>query len=244
MKTLILVRHAEPALSGPTQADIDRSLSRRGYRDAQAVSKRFALADISPDLILSSASPRAHKTAKIFAQKLGVPPEFIRSDQRIYEAERAEMLGLVRGFDDQDNTVMLVGHNPGISGLLHHLVDSSIHNLPNCSVAVIELPIASWHDIAFKVGQLKYAICPKGEEQQLQSDELPPGLWERFSLWMMQRSRRIELCCAIFIGFTLLVGMLILFLGGADRAGRLPGGRHFKAVEKHETIPFQPAPFK
>jgi phosphohistidine phosphatase len=245
MKTLILVRHAQADRGEPTQADIDRPLSRRGYRDAQTVSKKFAQTGILPDLILSGSAPRALKTARIFAQKLGLSPDAVQINRRIYEAERAEMLGLVRAFDDQYSTMMLVGHNPGISGLLHHLTDSSIHILPNCSVAVVELPVASWRDIAFKVGRLEYAVCPKGEEQQMHSDEPDPGIWERFSLWLTPRSRRVKLFFNILIGLTVLVIILILFLGRADGAGRLPGGAHFRHIEKHDDLPpFKPVPFK
>ena len=243
MKTLILVRHAEAAHGEPMQADIDRPLSRRGYRDAQTVSKKFARAGIVPDLILSGSAPRALKTAVIFSQRLGLPPEAVQINRRIYEAERAEMLGLVRAFDDRHETVMLVGHNPGISGLLHHLADSRIHNLPNCSVAVIALPVDSWRDVAFKNGELELTVCPRGEEQHMEGEMHPP-LQEGFALWLSQHSRQIEVFCGVFIGFALLLGIVILFLSRADGSGRMPIGSRYRSMEKQELSPFKPSPFK
>lgn len=219
MKTLILVRHGEPVHGDPSMADINRPLKRRGSRDAQIVARQLARTGIVPEMILSGTAVRTVNTAEAFAQILQVPADAIRTDRRIYEAERAEMLTLIRALDDRFDTVMIVGHNPGIIGLLHHLTDSDVHNMPHCAVAVIELPGASWRDTVFKAGSLDVTLCPRGGEKHMFSDAPETGFWDDIRNWVQNHSTRIEVFFAVFIGFALLLGIVILFLGGASGSG-------------------------
>jgi phosphohistidine phosphatase len=217
MKTLILIRHAKSSRDNPMLDDVDRPLSRRGCRDAQKAAKQFARSGCTPDLLVSSSARRARETAGIFVQKLALSPELIQFDPRIYEAERAELIRLMHEFDDQYNTVMLVGHNPGITDLFHHLLDSNLHHLPAGSIAVIELPAAGWRDVACNTGRLEQFICLKGEKLQLiNADDdaaLPLTIWQKIFFWRMQFDRKFELFGFFLVCLALVLGVVLLLMG-------------------------------
>ncbi len=217
MKTLILIRHAKANYDDPMLDDADWPLSRRGCRDAKKAAKRFARTDYAPDLLVASPSRCTRETAEFFVQKLTLPEESVRFDAHIHEADLAELLRLVHELDDQYNTVMLVGHNPGITDLFHHLLDSNIHHLPNSSISVIELPSEGWRDMACNTGRLEQFICPKGEKLQLKDAEddcLPPlTVWQRIFVWRLQFDRKLELFGFFLVCLALVLGLVLLLMG-------------------------------
>ena len=71
MKTLLILRHAKSSWNNPDLSDYDRSLNRRGKRDAPRMGKFLRQQSLIPDLIISSTAKRAKKTAKLFAKAIG-----------------------------------------------------------------------------------------------------------------------------------------------------------------------------
>jgi phosphohistidine phosphatase len=143
MKTLILARHAKSSWDDPAVPDRDRPLNDRGKRDAPAMGKRLAKDGVKPGLILSSPARRARKTARLLAKALDCKPRDIQVNDRLYCVEAEELLRVIRGLDDDADSVMLVGHNPELTELAHRL-SSEVPNLPTCAIAVYKLDIGSW----------------------------------------------------------------------------------------------------
>ncbi len=158
MKTLILVRHAKAEHGSPSLDDFDRPLNHRGKHDASAMAKRFKETGVRVDALISSPAVRALSTAEDFAMEINLP---IQTDERIYEAGLRDLLAVVRELDDRHSSVMLAGHNPGMSDLLHYLAGGNCVNLPTAAVAVIELPQESWRNIPVGKGVLKSISSPK-----------------------------------------------------------------------------------
>lgn len=159
MKTLILVRHAKSDHKhDPTIEDFDRPLNHRGKHDAPAMARRVKQTGVRVDALISSPAVRALSTAEDFAMELNVP---IQTDKRIYAAGLRELLAVVRELDDRHGSVMLTGHNPGMSEFLHYLVGGSRVDLPTAAVAVIELPLESWRNISASKGVLKSISSPR-----------------------------------------------------------------------------------
>jgi phosphohistidine phosphatase len=73
MKTLVIVRHAKSSWDNPGLPDHERSLSKRGLRDAPKMGAR--LADWGPpvDRVISSSAVRALTTAELITQEMGLP---------------------------------------------------------------------------------------------------------------------------------------------------------------------------
>jgi len=146
VKTLFLVRHAKSSRNEPALQDKDRPLNNRGKRDAPKMGKRLAKREVMPDLILSSPAKRALKTAQLIAKKLDYKLQDIVVDERLYATGADELLHLIRKLGAKPKSVMLVGHNPELTELAHHL-SSKITHLPTCAIAEFTIEAKSWTTI-------------------------------------------------------------------------------------------------
>lgn len=161
MKTLILVRHAKSSWKDNDQDDHERPLNKRGNRDSLFMAKTFANKKIHPDLIASSTAVRALKTAYAFADALKTKREKILRVSELYLADRETFLQYVMNLDDEYKTVMLFGHNPGITHFANALIDSEIENIPTCGIVSIQLKKKSWSEIESGKSELDFFIYPK-----------------------------------------------------------------------------------
>jgi phosphohistidine phosphatase len=144
MKTLTLLRHAKSSWSDPSLQDYERPLNRRGQRDAPVMADRIKSAGIRPSLILSSPAVRAWTTAKIVAQEIGYPAEFLQREDRLFHASGRGLLKVVAGQDSGFNNVMIVGHNPGLTDFANYLSPGLTDNIPTCGVVSFEINCDNW----------------------------------------------------------------------------------------------------
>ena len=140
MKELILVRHAKSSWEDPALSDHERPLNKRGKRNAPEMGERLARSGYDPDLIVSSSAVRALDTARSVAGKLGYPREHIAVKERLFHAGVSELLQVIRGVDDSVDSLMLFGHNPGLTDLANHLGPKEILNMPTCAVLHLQVP--------------------------------------------------------------------------------------------------------
>lgn len=146
MKRLLLVRHAKSSWKDAALADSDRPLNGRGKRDAPRMGKKLSGRGMKPDLILSSPATRALVTARIIAKELGYRRKHIVVDDRLYPGEADDLLEVIHGLDDDQECVLLFGHNPGLSDLAHRFAKEPA-NMPTCAVAEFVFDAASWPQI-------------------------------------------------------------------------------------------------
>jgi phosphohistidine phosphatase len=144
MKTLTLVRHAKSSWKDTSLADRDRPLNKRGNRDAPEMGRRIAAAGIRPSLIVSSPAVRAWTTAKIIANEIGYPAEFLQRDSALYLASVDGILDVIAAQDVGFNNLMLVGHNPGFTDFANFLVPGLTNNIPTAGVVSVELDSDDW----------------------------------------------------------------------------------------------------
>lgn len=163
MKTLYLVRHAKSSWANLDQPDFERGLNDRGKRDAPRMGKRLKEREIHPDLMLSSPAKRALSTAKRIAEILGYPKEKIKTDRLLYHGDEDTILSVVRTINDKHNTVLLFGHNPGLTEFVNALAENEVYidNIPTCGVVAFNLPVDSWSDVIWKSGNLLLFDYPK-----------------------------------------------------------------------------------
>lgn len=144
MKTLTLVRHAKSSWKDDSLADRDRPLNKRGKRDAPEMGRRIAAAGIRPSLIVSSPAVRAWTTAKIVADEIGYPREFLQRDNGLYLASVNGILDVIVAQDPGFNSLLLVGHNPGFTDFANYLVPGLTNNIPTAGVVSVELDTDDW----------------------------------------------------------------------------------------------------
>ncbi|MDZ7643862.1 MAG: histidine phosphatase family protein [Woeseiaceae bacterium] len=144
MKTLTILRHAKSSWETPGLTDRDRPLNTRGERDAPAMAARIQEAGIRPSLIISSPAVRAWTTAKVVAQELNYPLEFLQREADLYLASAGRVLQVIGRQDEGFNNLMVVGHNPGLTELVNQLVPGLTGNLPTCGVVSLSLDCENW----------------------------------------------------------------------------------------------------
>jgi len=154
LKTLLLMRHAKSDQTNGDGGESQRPLTPKGERRASEMGLWLQHKEMLPELILSSATQRACRTAELVAEAGGYTGE-LRSVETLYMAEADEILEVLRPLPDEIERVMIVGHNPGLESLIP-LLTHEVEALPHAGVAVLSLKIKNWNSLRQKTrGKLK-----------------------------------------------------------------------------------------
>ena len=145
MKILTLVRHAKSSWKENTISDRERPLNKRGEHDAPMMGKRIVAAGIRPSLILSSPATRAWSTAKILAQEIGYPREFLQRENSLYLASLDNIIDVLIAQDAEFNSVMIVAHNPGLTTFANYLSPGLTDNLATAGVVSVGFEQEDWN---------------------------------------------------------------------------------------------------
>ncbi|MBS1944663.1 MAG: histidine phosphatase family protein [Bacteroidetes bacterium] len=160
IKTIYITRHAQSDPALPGQRDFDRPLGPRGLHDAPMMARRFAERNVPLDAMITSPANRTRTTAHAFAQVMGnIPVEQVRD---LYGADVNTLMSVLNALPDKLGSVMLVGHNPGVSELAEHLAAGGPGHFPPCTTACILLHVEHWADVRAGSGTLAWWDSPKG----------------------------------------------------------------------------------
>ena len=117
MRTLILLRHAKAVRAHEADSDEARGLTGRGRRDSAAAGAAMKQAGLQPTLALISTSERTRQTAEHGLANFHLEARF---EDALYHAAPE---GIWDAFAASDaESVVIVGHNPGIGELASMLV--------------------------------------------------------------------------------------------------------------------------
>lgn len=160
MKTLLLMRHAKSSWKDENLTDHERPLKKRGRKDAKAIAKEIKKNNIIPDLILSSSAARAMETVAILMDAMDFENRVIYLDE-LYMCEPHDFIEVLKTLNNEDNTVMIVGHNPGLEAYLQ-IIDGKIEALPTAGLGHLVLAIDDWAKISLdSMGELVGFWTPK-----------------------------------------------------------------------------------
>ena len=126
MPELLILRHAKSDWGTGAPTDFERPLNTRGVRDTERMGAWLAEQGTAPAYVVSSPAERARQTILQISRALAFPVENIVWDQRIYEASLVTLLGVLADIPEDRESVMVVGHNPGLELLAEHLTGSTI----------------------------------------------------------------------------------------------------------------------
>ncbi|WBU64916.1 SixA phosphatase family protein [Paracoccus aerodenitrificans] len=149
-RRLILTRHAKSAWDDPQLEDFDRPLNARGRRSAILLGDFMASRGYEPEEVLCSPSARTRETwDRIASAPLEVRP-VLRFEEKLFHARPAEMLNVLKTATHQ--TVMMIGHNPGIAEFAASLparppVDPDFRRFPTAATLVVDFQIEDWAEI-------------------------------------------------------------------------------------------------
>jgi phosphohistidine phosphatase len=121
---LYILRHGiavEPGTPG-YEKDADRPLTPEGERKLWQIAEAMEALDLSYDLILSSPYLRARQTAEIVAEALKARKKLEFSDSLAPGGSMKRLVELLNRLQPFPERVLLVGHEPYLSGLVSLLV--------------------------------------------------------------------------------------------------------------------------
>ena len=148
MKRLTVMRHADARWKDPGTDDFARPLNRRGLSGAEAIAKRLLELELVPDRLLASTARRAEQTADIVARELSLSVRHVQREEALYLASAAEMLRLIQETGPRIAHLMVIGHNPGASDLIHMLVPrGGISTLTTAALCSVVFDTDQWRTI-------------------------------------------------------------------------------------------------
>lgn len=159
MRILYLLRHAKSSWKDASLSDFDRPLKQRGREAAEQMGLFLAEKKATVSALMVSPAMRTRQTLDILMQnaRLGAEPQF---DERIYEASLLTLVQIVNEIEDEKQSAMLVGHNPGMEEMLAFLTRETRH-MPTAALARITLDCASWKEVGRGTGKLDWFITPR-----------------------------------------------------------------------------------
>jgi phosphohistidine phosphatase len=159
MKRLYVLRHAKSSWDDASLSDFDRPLNERGLDAAPLMGKVMRKRGYIPDAVFSSPAKRAKKTAKLATDAAGIESSII-FDERIYEASPQKLVEVLSTVDGAAASAMIVGHNPGMEGLIRLLTGETV-SMPTAALAIIDLEVEQWNDLDHQTGKLVAMLRPK-----------------------------------------------------------------------------------
>ncbi len=129
MKTILLMRHAEAHFEQGNQTDFDRTLTPDGENMASQTGSLLRTHGTTICRILASAAPRTLRTAQLVAAQ-ACPATPLVPLMELYACSTERLVNtLFRHCCPDEDSILLVAHNPGISGLICRWAnrDLSVH---------------------------------------------------------------------------------------------------------------------
>lgn len=159
MKRLILMRHAKSSWDDPTLEDHDRPLNGRGRVSARVLGDWLRDRGYLPDQVLSSNSARTRET--FVRLNILCDARFLT---KLYHAGAESMLHVLR--EAEGNTVLMLGHNPGIGWFAQNIVSvppphPRFYDYPTCATMVAEFDVDTWDEVGTGTGKAIDFIIPR-----------------------------------------------------------------------------------
>ena len=133
---LYLLRHAKSSWES-YEDDHERVLSDRGRRDAFTLGKYLRKNNINFENILCSTSHRTRETISIINAASPNLVDEINYLDSLYHATSNKIKDIIQSYSNK--SLLIVGHNPGISELISDLLKSNFIDYPTCVFAQFNL---------------------------------------------------------------------------------------------------------
>jgi phosphohistidine phosphatase len=165
MKRLLLLRHAKSSWDDPGLADHERPLAPRGRRATKVIARHLRATGAAPGVVLCSPSVRTRET--LDGIRSALPPKTpVSIEERLYAASAGDLLARLRELDDELDSAMLIGHNPGIHDLALALaghgekVAALRGKFPTAALATVGFA-GSWRDLGDGGAELTDFVTPR-----------------------------------------------------------------------------------
>ena len=158
MRTLLLFRHGKSDWDADYSDDHARPLAARGQKGARKMGRFVTTARATPDRAIVSSAVRTRETLAIAAEA-GAWTGPARVTDAIYDARPEDVLREIQAEDADAATLVVVGHEPSMSGLVA-LLTGARAEMKTAAVACIELDVDSWEAVRPGAGRLAWLVTP------------------------------------------------------------------------------------
>ena len=159
MKSLIIVRHCKSSWADLSLSDFDRPLNKRGNIDGELMSNYLREKEKKIDKLILSTSKRTRLTSKYFTEKIHF--DSISYLDELYHANYLDIINIISKVENNFNSIMVIGHNPGLTELINQYTIMNIYNLPTTGVVKVEFKGDKWERITENKGIIVYKKFPK-----------------------------------------------------------------------------------
>ncbi|QND55004.1 histidine phosphatase family protein (plasmid) [Phyllobacterium sp. 628] len=166
MLRLILLRHAKSDWPDNTD-DHERPLAKRGRQASPLMGAYMNRERLRPNIAIVSTARRTQETWEI--TRLAFTHNISQQDEpRIYEASASDILHVIHETDVTAQTLLIVGHNPGLQDLALYLIEKGhqadllglANKYPTAALAVIDFDVDRWNQLSKSAGTLERFVTP------------------------------------------------------------------------------------
>lgn len=159
MKTLYLLRHGKSDLNEKL-VDDERTLSSRGVHNIISLGNYIKQRRIEPDTVFISPTVRTRETFIILKKKKNKFKNVLFTDE-LYDKTGKELFPFLKGLDNKLNSVMLIGHNPGLEELATYLIGENVFpKFPTSALLQLDFSKANWDSIENGDGKIRIFWIP------------------------------------------------------------------------------------
>ena len=145
---LYVMRHAKSDWSGPQKSDFKRPINGRGKRNSVRIGQWMNDNNYIPQKIISSPATRAKETIELVIEQITkFNDEDLIFQDELYLAGFSQLIEIINTYQNDAQSLMLIGHNPGIENLVNHLCSQSGN--PQTTVTTANLFIFKYADNNF-----------------------------------------------------------------------------------------------
>ena len=151
------MRHAKSSWANSGISDHERPLNKRGIRDAPRLGRFLVQQNLVPERLFYSSAKRTEMTAELLAEQFNgeitiggdaFNRDSMEAMEDLYLAPWSTYVGEIEGLAKNPstaklNSVMFLGHNPGIEMLIEKLTGSH-ESVPTATIAWVEMAGADW----------------------------------------------------------------------------------------------------
>ncbi len=174
---LYILRHAKSSWALPGITDFNRGLNDRGSKDLAKIAKMMIAKSYIPGQIYCSSAVRTSMTIEGIKREIqnsehheNTPPRMpVEHIENLYSGTIDNYLNVIKTHSDDNQSLMLVGHNPTCHSLTSQLIADGrkkalaalSFNFPTGALAVIDIESESWAGIEEQSGYLRDFVLPR-----------------------------------------------------------------------------------
>lgn len=168
LKTLYLIRHAKSDWDTPFLSDWHRQLSKRGQKNAVSLAKLLKKRNIYIQKALVSDAKRSRATFDILRNHYSFVKKAVHTNG-LYESDRKQIEAIISAENDSIESLLVVGHNPGMEDFASFLLSPANHHspffkFPTATLAIFAGYAHSWQELILQQAGLRFFWIPNRSE--------------------------------------------------------------------------------